>query len=141
MLAPVALALHVGVSLAGAAVDGVDGVIAAMVIAPALFVAVLLVLGAGNQLGRVASEIALDTLRLGVLAAVAFGVGAGVASLLDGAELLHAVIALAIGGVIYAAGLLVLMPRAVKVLLGAGRGGGTASDASAPAAPATDSRD
>ncbi len=121
-LAPVALALHVAAALIGAQLGGVEGVIAAMAVAPLLFAAVLIVLGARALLGRVTHEIATDTLRAGGLAAVAFGLGAGVASLIDGSPLLTAVVSLGIGGAVYAGGTLVLAPRVVAVLLGAGRG-------------------
>jgi hypothetical protein len=124
LLAPLALLLHLAATFVAAAVAGVDAVIAAMVVAPLSLFAMLLVLGTGSQLGGVAREIVLDTLRAGGLAAVAFGAGLAVASGAGLEGLVQAAATLAIGGVLYAAGMLVIAPRVVRVLLGAGRGGG-----------------
>ncbi len=130
LLAPVALAVHVGVTFAAAAVGGVDAVIAAMVIAPLLLFTVLLIVGAGPQLGGVTREILLDTLRAGGLAAVAFGAGLAAASALGLDGLLQAALTLAIGGALYLGGMALLAPRVVQVLLGAGRGGSADAGAS-----------
>lgn len=124
LLAPLALVVHVGVTFAAAAAGGVDAVIGAMVVAPFLLFAVLLVLGAGPQLGGVTREILVDTLRAGGLAAVAFGAGLAAATAFGLGGLLQAIVTLAIGGVLYLGGMAVLAPRVVQVLLGAGRGGG-----------------
>ncbi|MDO9353077.1 MAG: hypothetical protein Q7T55_05250 [Solirubrobacteraceae bacterium] len=134
LLAPFALALHVGAAFLGAELGGVDGVIAAMVVAPLLFAAVLIVIGARDLLGRVTRELLLETLRAGGLAAVAFGLGAAVSSAIGGSPLVSAIVSLGIGGVVYAGGTLLLAPRVVAVLLGAGRGsGGESADGSGPA--------
>ncbi len=124
LLAPVALAVHVGATFAAAAIGGVDAVIGAMVVAPFLLFAVLLIVGTGPQLGGVTREILLDTLRAGGLAAVAFGAGLAAATALGLDGLVQAIVTLAIGGVLYLGGMAVLAPRVVQVLLGAGRGGG-----------------
>ncbi|MDQ8044907.1 MAG: hypothetical protein AAGC46_01065 [Solirubrobacteraceae bacterium] len=122
LLAPLALAIHVAAALIGGSIDGVDGVIATMVIAPLLFVVTLIVLGARGRLGVATREILTDTVRAGGLAAASFGIGAGVASLIGASDLLSAIVSLAVGGVLYGAGMLLLAPRVVQVLLGAGQG-------------------
>ncbi len=129
VLAPFALALHAVASVAGAAIDGVNGAILAMAVAPFVFGLVLVIVGAGSATLSVTRELALDTLRAGGLAAVAFGAGAAASSVLGAEELLAAAISLGVGGLLYGAGMLALAPRAVQVLLGAGRGGGDSADA------------
>ena len=140
LLAPFAFGLHAAASIAGAAIGGVDGAILAMAVAPFVFGLVLVVVGAGNATGKVIGELTLDTLRPVGLAAVAFGAGAAASSLLGAEELVAAVLSLGVGGLLYGGGMLLLAPRAVQVLLGAGRGGGEAApdgdDASAVGAPA-----
>jgi hypothetical protein len=123
LLAPVALALHVAVTFAAAAIGGVDEVIAGMVVAPFLLFAALLVVGTGPQLGPVAREILTDTLRAGGLAALAFGAGLAISTGIGLDGLVQAVVTLAIGSALYLGGMVVLAPRVVQVLLGAGRGG------------------
>ncbi|MBJ7472321.1 MAG: hypothetical protein JHD16_13525 [Solirubrobacteraceae bacterium] len=137
VLAPFALALHAAASVAGAAIAGVEGAIVGMFVAPFVFGVVLVVVGAGNTTAAVLRELALDTLRAAGLAAVAFGAGAAVSSLVGAEELLAAVVSLGLGGVLYGAGMLLLAPRAVQVLLGAGRGGG-AESSDAPGAGGVD---
>lgn len=126
LLAPVALALHVGATLVGAAVDGVDGAILAMAVAPFVFATVLLVVAGTRGLAEVAGELAGDTARAAGLAAVAFGGGYLVADLVGVDGLVFAILALGVGGVVYAGGMFIVAPRAVEVLLGAGRGGAAA---------------
>ena len=124
ILAPVALVIHLAATFGAAAIAGVNAVIAAMVVAPFALFAALVVIGAGPQLGSVVREIMLDTVRAGGLAAVAFGAGLGVSTGIGLEGLIQAAVTLAIGGVIYLGGMMVLAPRVVQVLLGAGRGGG-----------------
>ena len=128
-LAPFALAIHIGSVVLGGQIAGVEGVIAGSAVAPFLFAAVLIVLGARGQLGRVVGEILIDTLKAGGLATVAFGLGYGAGELLGASALLTAVVSLGIGGAVYAAGMLLLAPRAVEVLLGARRSSGDAGAA------------
>lgn len=123
LLAPAALLVHLAVTFGAAAVAGVDLVIAAMVVAPLSLFAVLVVVGSGPALAGVLREISLDTLRAGGLAAAAFGAGLAVSTGLGFDGLVQAVVTLAVGGALYAGGMLLLAPRVVKVLLGAGKGG------------------
>lgn len=130
LLAGPMLALHVAAAIGAAAAFGVDGVIGAMVIAPLVFAVMLLVIGARATLRQVLGELALDTVRVAALAAAAFGVGALIGEAADSAGaggLIAALLACAIGGALYLGGMVVLAPRVVQVLLGAGRGD-TASD-------------
>jgi hypothetical protein len=126
VLAPVALALHLAATFTAASVAGVDAVIAAMVVAPLALFAALVVIGAGPQLGTVTREIVVDTLRAGGLAAAAFGGGLAAATALGLNGLLQAAVTLTVAAIVYGGGMLVLAPRVVRVLLGAGRSGGEA---------------
>ncbi|MFT4036510.1 MAG: hypothetical protein QM679_13130, partial [Patulibacter sp.] len=123
LLAPAALVLHVAATLAAAALAGGDAAIGAMVVAPVTFFAVLAVIGAGPQLPGVLREIGADTLRAGGLAAAAFGAGLAASTALGLGGFVEAIVTLAVGGVLYLGGMVLLAPRVVQVLLGAGRGG------------------
>lgn len=125
LLAAPMLALHVAVTILAGAAFGADGAIAAMVVAPLLFAVVLLAIGARGASGAVAAELALDTARAAGLAAASFGVGALLVAAIGAEGLLAAALAAGVGGALYLGGMLVLAPRVVQVLLGAGRGGAT----------------
>lgn len=125
LLAPLILALHAGASILAAELAGVEGVVGVMVLAPLVFFLVLGAVGARPRAGAMFSEILVDTLKACLLAAAAFGAGYGAAQLagLDG--LLQAILSLAVGGVLYLGGMVLVAPRVVQVLIGAGRGGAT----------------
>ncbi|MBO9532546.1 MAG: hypothetical protein J7513_06205 [Solirubrobacteraceae bacterium] len=127
LLAPVALAVHLAVTVLAAQVAGVDLVIAAMVVAPLSLFTVLVVIGTGAQLGAVTREIVLDTVRAAGLAAVAFAAGLGVSTGIGLDGIPQAAVTLIVGGALYAGGLFLVAPRVVQVLLGAGRGGSAES--------------
>lgn len=128
LLAGPILALHIGVTIGAGAAFGADGAIAAMVVAPLLFVVLLLAIGARGAVTPVAIELLTDTARAAGLAGASFGIGALVVSSTGVDGLLAAILGAGIGGVLYLGGMLVLAPRVVKVLLGAGRGGGGDGD-------------
>ena len=117
-LAPPLLALHIGITALGGALLGSDGVVGAACVAPAIFAAVLFLVGVREGRWALARTLATDGGRLAAFAAASFGGAALVASLLaDG--LAEALLAGALGCALYAGCLLLAVPRLVGVLLGA----------------------
>jgi peptidoglycan biosynthesis protein MviN/MurJ (putative lipid II flippase) len=119
LLALPLVALHVAATAIGGALFGVDGVVCALCVAPSCFAAVLLVIGARGSAGALARELGRDGLRFCVLAAACFGAGAAVGSLASG--VVGALIALAVGGVLYALVTSRLAARQVRLLVTAVR--------------------
>jgi peptidoglycan biosynthesis protein MviN/MurJ (putative lipid II flippase) len=111
------LVIHLVATAVGQMLFGVEGSVAALCVAPSCFAATLLVVGAGPGARRVGRELAGGAVRFLGLAAVAFGVGAAVASALPSAA--GAPVAVAIGGAIYVAGALVVARPQLDLLLGA----------------------
>lgn len=123
--------LHVAATIAGEALFGVDGVVAAFFVAPVVFACVLLVAGAGHRRGQAALELLSDGAVFLGLSVLAFSAGLGVASVLD-EGFAHEIAGVVVGSVLYLIGLRFVAWHQVGVLLGAGRGG----PAAAPADPA-----
>lgn len=94
--------LHIAATAVGGALAGAAGVVGAAFVAPLCFAAVLLYIGAGDVRAHLARELIRDGLRFAIPAAASYGIGAFVgASLSHG--LLQAVIAGAVGTILYAA--------------------------------------
>ena len=109
--------VHVGATLVGSALFGVEGAIAAFAIAPALFAVVLLVSAAGRDeawpLGR---RLGADALRFGLLAAASFGAAAAIAAPV-GNGLAGAALAAVTGCALYGCGLMLTARDRVRALL------------------------
>ena len=119
-LAPVIVVLHAGVTALAGALFGVNGVVGAFCIVPAAFAAVLLVAGAGRGWPPIARELARDGLRFTACAGVSFGIGVAVAESLVGG-LVTPLLAIGIGGLLYALTTSQLAPRQIRLLVGAVR--------------------
>jgi peptidoglycan biosynthesis protein MviN/MurJ (putative lipid II flippase) len=119
LLAAPLMALHVAATAVGGALAGADGVVGGAFVAPLSFGAVLLVVGAGRESGRLARELARDGARFAFVAAGCYGAGAAVGTLASG--LVASLVAVVVGSVLY--GLLAsrLAPRQVQFLVGAVR--------------------
>jgi len=114
---PMAL-MQVLTAFVGDAVAGSAGVVGAMFVAPLAFGAVLLAAGAGHRRSRAAWELARDTVLFVSIAAACFGVGALVGQALPegiGRELAT----IAVGSVLYVAGLRLVAGHQLSILLGA----------------------
>jgi peptidoglycan biosynthesis protein MviN/MurJ (putative lipid II flippase) len=117
MLALPFVLLHLGATALGSALFGVDGAVGAFFVAPACFAGVLLVVGAGrNDAPALLLELAGDATRFLTLAALAFGAGWAVGTLLP-SELTQAAVAGVIGCGLYAGGLRVVARRQLDMLL------------------------
>ncbi len=117
-LAPPLLALHIGATALGGALFGSDGVVGAACVAPAVFAAVLFLVGVREGRWTLARTLATDGGRLTAFAVASFGGAALVAALFaDG--LAEALFAGALGCALYAGCVLLSQPRLVGVLLGA----------------------
>ena len=117
-MAPGLLALHVAATAAGGALFGVTGVVGAAFVAPLAFAAVLL--SAGAREGRWTLTLALgrDAARLTALAVASFGAAISIAALVaDG--LAGTLLAGALGGALYVAGLRIAVPSQVRVVTAA----------------------
>lgn len=124
--------LHLAATAAGEALFGVEGVVAAFFVAPLVFAGVLLAAGAGHRRGQAAIELVSDGAVFLGLAGLSFSVGLWVAGVLpDGFA--HEIGAIVVGSVLYLVGLRFVAWHQVTVLLGAGRGGGQATEAADPA--------
>jgi peptidoglycan biosynthesis protein MviN/MurJ (putative lipid II flippase) len=110
--------VHLGATAVGSALFGVNGAVAAFCVAPGCFAAVLLVTGAGHDAGRLAREMFFDASRFLALSGLAFGAGWLVGKTVP-SELAGAVVAGALGSIIYVVGLRLFARRQVAVLLGA----------------------
>ncbi len=118
LLAPGLAALHVAATAIGGALFGVDGVAGAAWVAPAAFAAVLLIASARAQAPALARELGRDALRFVIPSAVAFGLGAGAAALSGSEDLVSALLAGALGSVLYVALVHLTAPRQTSVLAG-----------------------
>jgi len=114
------VALHAVATLVGASLFGIVGIVGALWVAPTVFGAVLLAVGAGARLREAALELAADALRFGALAAAAFGIGFALGlAVPEGAA--RAVVVAAVGGVLYLAAVRLAAPGQLAVLRGARR--------------------
>jgi peptidoglycan biosynthesis protein MviN/MurJ (putative lipid II flippase) len=123
LLALPLVVVHVAVTAIASALWGVNAVVAAFTVAPALFGAILLVAGAGPDWPRVARELARDCTRWVVFASLSFGITGGVALALLGSGWAPALLAGTLGASGYAVALLTLAREQIDVLLGAVRSG------------------
>lgn len=117
-MAPGLLVLHVAATAIGGMLLGSTGVVGAAFIAPAVFAAVLLVVGVKEDRWALVRTLAGDGGRLSAFAAGSFAAGALLATLLaDG--LPETILAGALGCAFYAVCLLLAVPRLLQVMLGA----------------------
>jgi hypothetical protein len=116
LLTPALLAVHVGASLLGGALFGAVGVVGAAFVAPLLFAATMLRVGAPTIAGHLAREISRDALRFLLLAGGCFGLGGALGAALD-STLIGASVAGALGSVLYLALLPLVAPSQVDVVL------------------------
>jgi len=110
--------VHLAATAVGFALFGVDGAVGAITIAPACLAVALLLAGAGARSSAVAQRLTSLTCAFAGLAIVAFGLAWALSQPLPSAGL-AAVCAAGIGGVVYLAGLRLVAPREVEVVLGA----------------------
>ncbi len=130
-LSPGLLALHVAATAVGGLLWGSDGVVGAAFVAPAVFAAVLFVVGVREGRWALVGTLAGDGGRLSAFAAVSFGAAALLAPLVaDG--LLEAVLAGALGCGLYAVCVLLTAPRLLRVLIAAIRPKPAADQTDAP---------
>jgi hypothetical protein len=108
--------VHVGATVLGSALFGVNGAVGALVVAPSIFAIVLLVAGTGPTAVTIARQLLLDAARFLLLSAVAFGAGWLIGKAIP-EELLAVAAAGAVGGVAYLGGLRLIARRQVEVLL------------------------
>jgi peptidoglycan biosynthesis protein MviN/MurJ (putative lipid II flippase) len=116
VLAVPLVVIHIAATAVGSALFGAEGAIAVFFVAPLIFGVVLLVVAVGPMAVGLASEMAGDALRFLGLAAVAFGTGELVATSIS-SGLAAAVIAGAIGTVLYGAGMALVAQRQLRVLV------------------------
>ncbi len=136
MLAVPMLIGHIAITAVAHQLFGLDGAVGAFFIAPACFVVVLLVAGAGSAAGSLARELAAITVAFVALCGVAFGGGWWLGSALGsglGAEL----VAILVGVAIYLAGLVVVAKPQIDVLRTALRRAPRGAAAVATSAPAS----
>lgn len=119
-LAPVILALHVGVTALGGALFGAQGVVGAFCVVPVVFAVLLLIVGAGRGAAPIAREVARDGLLFGLSAALCFGIGATIGTGV-GDGVLAPLLTLAIGSALYGLIASWLAADQVRLLLGAVR--------------------
>jgi putative peptidoglycan lipid II flippase len=120
LLAVPVIAVHVAATLAAERLGGSTAAAAALAVAPLAFAAVLVAVGARDRAGAVARQVAVDTLRFGGLAAVAFA-AAWAAGTPLGEGLARHLAVVVLGAALYVAGLRVVAPGQLAVLLGARR--------------------
>jgi hypothetical protein len=101
-LLPAMLALHVAASFTARALLGVDGLLAAMTLAPAVFVAVVLALSQPGGVLEFVGALATDIIRVIAIAVLAFAPPAAIAAVITGA-LASMLAAAVIGALIYLA--------------------------------------
>jgi hypothetical protein len=106
-LAPVLVLLQLGATATGSALFGAAGAVGAFWVAPACFAVALAVLGAGRGALPLARAVALDTVRLGGLAALAFGASMALGAAMGG-DARGVVVAAVVGTALYGAGLCVV---------------------------------
>ena len=123
LLALPLVALHLAATAGGSALFGVNGAVAALAIAPAAFAMALIVLAAGRDSAGLVRRIGMDALRFSLLAAASYGLAAILGESIGG--LGGALVTGALGSVLYVAGMPLVAPRQVTVLLGALRPTGT----------------
>jgi len=123
LLALPLVALHLAATAGGSALFGVNGAVAALAIAPAAFAIALIVLAAGRDSAGLVRRIGMDALRFSLLAAASYGLAAILGESIGG--LGGALVTGALGSVLYVAGMPLVAPRQVTVLLGALRPTGT----------------
>jgi hypothetical protein len=119
-LAPAILVLHLGLTALGGLLFGANGVVAAFCLVPLGFAALLLVLGAGRGAAGIAVRLAIDGLRFGLAAALAFGFGAAVGSALA-SGIAAPLVTVTVGSVLYLLATARLAPDQVRLLIGAVR--------------------
>lgn len=112
--------LHVGITALGGALFGANGVVGAFFLAPLLFAAVLLVVGAGRGSGKIARELARDGLRFALFAAACFGIGTVVGEAI-GSGIATPLLTVGIGSILYGSLSLRLAPGQMRLLVGAVR--------------------
>jgi peptidoglycan biosynthesis protein MviN/MurJ (putative lipid II flippase) len=108
--------VHLGATVVGNALFGVEGTVAAMCVAPACFAAVMLRPVAGSRAADVARETADGCVRFFGLAAVAYGAAAAITSALP-TEASSAAAAL-LGSALYLGGALLVARRQLDLLAG-----------------------
>jgi peptidoglycan biosynthesis protein MviN/MurJ (putative lipid II flippase) len=116
LLTPALLVVHVAASLLGGALFGAVGVVGAAFVAPLLFAATMLWIGAPTIAGHLARETSRDALRFLLLAGGCYGLGAALGAAL-GSTLISAMVAGALGSVLYLALLPLVAPSQVGVVL------------------------
>jgi hypothetical protein len=126
------LAVHVAASLLGGALFGAVGVVGAAFVAPLLFAITMLWSGAPEIASHLARESGRDAIRFLLLAAGCYGLGAGVGVAL-GNSLAGALLAGAVGSVLYVALLPFVAPAQVETVLRSLRAGARARRAVPPA--------
>jgi peptidoglycan biosynthesis protein MviN/MurJ (putative lipid II flippase) len=119
-LAPVVVGLHAGITALAGTLFGVNGVVGAFCVVPTAFAAVLLIAGAGRGWAPIARELLRDGFRFTALAAASFGLGVLVADQVV-AGTAAPLLAIGIGGVLYALTTSQLAPRQIRLLVGAVR--------------------
>jgi len=132
------VALHFAVTVAGDALWGAEGAVAAMCVAPTVFASVLLAVGAGSRRRSAALEILRDAVTFLGLAAGAFGVAWLATSPFD-EGIVHELVVVGLGFALYLAALLLVAPRQVRVFLRAltrGKGDDAKPTAEPPAGSA-----
>jgi hypothetical protein len=112
--APLVFLAHIGVTAIGGALFGVDGVVGSFFVVPLIFAAILLVGGARHGYMPILAELGRDGLRFCLLAGVSFGIGYLVGDLASG--IASPLIAIAVGGGLYAASILRLAPSQLGLL-------------------------
>jgi len=127
------VALHFAVTLAGDALWGAEGAVAAMCVAPIVFASVLLTVGAGSRRRSATLEILRDAVTFVGLAAGAFGAAWLVTSPFD-EGVLRELVVVGLGFVLYLAALVLVAPRQIEVFARALRRGPSEP---APSADAT----
>jgi len=116
LLAPALLVVHVVASVAGGALFGSLGVVGAAFIAPSLFAAVMLARGAPEIAGHLAREVSRDALRFILAASACYGLGAILGAAVGG-TFAAALIAGAVGSVLYLGALPFIAPTEVDLFL------------------------
>ena len=116
LLTPALVAVHVAASLLGGALFGAVGVVGAAFVAPLLFAATMLRVGAPTIAGHLARETSRDALRFLLLAGGCYGLGAALGAALD-STVVGAMTAGAVGSVLYLALLPLVAPSQVEVVL------------------------
>ena len=118
VLAVPLLVIHVVATAIGSMLFGVEGVVAAMAFAPALFVAALVVAACKDDAWKTGRELAGATLRFSALAACSFGTGA-VLGILIGGGTAGTLVAGVTGAALYVLGARVAAPRELGVVVAA----------------------